>query len=285
MISKSTTFDIYHAIPLYQPNNDEKTASLYTFTNPSLAISTDNRRFAELGAHTLQQCSGNHRIKLCRKSFSTATGETLLCLGSLFYNYDIPALRNCQVISVLLSDAPQAFNLADGMYHIISRTAMLQIKNDSRTHDLSISSTQCQACVMRPSCNSIISFNQGDLVLHSVMDFCETQPGPFLASIELTPSLQNVFSHVPDIGTTEFQAYLQERRDNPFSVVSEWIQLNFRMSSTCRKPLSMSSQNRLLSTTRPSPPPHQPLCNPTYPFVPLFSCPRCLSQCLYLHSH
>ena len=93
------------------------------------------------------------------------------------------------------------------MYHIISRTAKLRIKNDSQTHGLSISSIQCQACVMRPSCNSIISFNQGDLVLHPDMDFCLTQPEPFLASIELTPSLQNVFSHVPDIGATEFQAY------------------------------------------------------------------------------
>ena len=207
MNSKSSTFDIYHATPLYQPNNDEKTASLYTFTNPFLAISTDNTRFAELGAHTLQQCSGNNRIKLCRKGFSTTTDETLLCLGSLFYNYDIPALRNCQVISVLLPDVPQAFCLADGMYHIISRTATLQFKNDSQTHGLSISSIQCQACVMRPSCNSIISFNQGDLVLHPDMDFCETQLEPFLASIELTPSLQNVFSHVPDIDATKFQAY------------------------------------------------------------------------------
>ena len=60
---------------------------------------------------------------------------------------------------------------------------------------------------MRLSCNNIISFNQGDLVLHPDIDFCETQPEPFLASIELTPSLQNVFSHVPDIGATEFQAY------------------------------------------------------------------------------
>ena len=82
--SKSSTFDIYHATPLYQPKNDEKRASLYTFTDPFLAISTDNTRFAELGAHTLQQCSGNNRIKLCRKGFSTTTDETLLCLGSLF---------------------------------------------------------------------------------------------------------------------------------------------------------------------------------------------------------
>ena len=39
------------------------------------------------------------------------------------------------------------------------------------------------------------------------MDFCETQLEPFPVSIELTPSIQNIFSHVLDIGATEFQAY------------------------------------------------------------------------------
>ena len=116
---KSSTFDIYHATPLYQPNNDQKTASLFNFANPFLTVSTDNSRFAELGANTLQQCLGNNRIKLCRKGFSTTTDETLLCLGSSFYNYDIPASRNCEVRAVHLPDAPQAFYLADGMYPVI----------------------------------------------------------------------------------------------------------------------------------------------------------------------
>ena len=62
MNSKSSTFDIYLATPLYQPNADGDTASLYQFSNPFLAISTDNTQFAELGASTLQQCSGNNRI-------------------------------------------------------------------------------------------------------------------------------------------------------------------------------------------------------------------------------
>ena len=207
MNSKSSTFDIYHATPLYQPNNDQKTASLFNFANPFLAVSTDNSRFAELGANTLQQCSGNNRIKLCRKGFSTTTDETLLCLGSLFYNYDVPALRNCEVRAVLLPDAPQAFYLADGMYHVISRSPTLKFKNDSQIDGLSISTITCQACVIRPSCSSALSFNQGELVLHPDMDFCETRPEPFLASIELTPSLNQVFAHVPAIGSAEFQAY------------------------------------------------------------------------------
>ena len=54
MNSKSSTFNIYHATPLYQPNADGDTASLYLFSHPFLAISTDNTQFAELGASTLQ---------------------------------------------------------------------------------------------------------------------------------------------------------------------------------------------------------------------------------------
>ena len=85
MKSKSSTFDIYLTTPLYQPNADGDAASLYHFPNLFLAISTDNTDFAELGDPTLQQCSGNNRIKLCRKGFSTTTDETLLCFPSLFF--------------------------------------------------------------------------------------------------------------------------------------------------------------------------------------------------------
>ena len=84
MNSKSSTFEIHFATPLYQPNADGDTAFLYQISNPFLALSTENTQFAELGASTLQQCSGNNRIKLCRKGFSTTTDETLLCLVSLF---------------------------------------------------------------------------------------------------------------------------------------------------------------------------------------------------------
>ena len=112
MSSKSSTFDIYLATPPYQPNADDDIPSLYQFPNTFLVISTDNTQFAELGASTLQQCSGNNRIKLCRKCFSTTTGETLLCLASLFYNYDVPSLRNCKLESILSPEAPQSFDLA-----------------------------------------------------------------------------------------------------------------------------------------------------------------------------
>ena len=60
---------------------------------------------------------------------------------------------------------------------------------------------------MRPSCSSSFSFKQDELVLHPDMDFCETRPEPFLASIEMTPSLNQVFAHVPSICSAKFQAY------------------------------------------------------------------------------
>ena len=206
MNSKSSTFEIYLAAPLYQPNADGDTASLYQFSNGFLTISTDNTQFAEMGASTLQQCSGNNRIKLCRKGFSTTTDETLLCLPSLFYNYDVPSVRNCKVESFLLPDAPQAFYLADGMYHVVSRHPALRMKNDSRSAGFTISTLTCQACIARPSCSSTLSFNQSDLVLTLDMDFCETHPMPLIASIQLTPSLDQVFKHVSP-ASSQFHVY------------------------------------------------------------------------------
>ena len=145
----------------------------------------------------MQQCSGDNRIKLCRKGFYTTTDETLLCFAFLFQNYDVPSVSNCKVEPILLPDAPQAFYLADGMYHVVSLHPALRMKNDSRSAGFTISTLTCQACMVGPSCSSTLSFNQGDLVLTPDMDFCETHALPVIASIHLTPSLDQVFKHVP----------------------------------------------------------------------------------------
>ena len=113
-MNSRSSCNVYHATALHQ-RNDGDTASIYQLANPFLAISEDNTKFAELRATTLQQWSGKNMTKLCREGFSTTTVETLLCLPSLFYNYDIPSLRNCMVEHVLFPDAPQAFYLADDL--------------------------------------------------------------------------------------------------------------------------------------------------------------------------
>ena len=163
-----------------------------SFLNEFLAIATDNSQYAELSATTLSHCFGTNRINLCCKGFSTTTDETLLCLTSLFYGYSIPALCNCSVDSVLMPAAPQASNLADGIYPVISCTARLQVKND--TVGLPVPTLPCQACFIRPSCSSTLTFIFGDLVLTPDMDFCETRPEPFAASVKLTPSLAAFFN-------------------------------------------------------------------------------------------
>ena len=197
MNSKSATYNVFQAEPLYQPNDDGKTASVYQFPNPYVAIATDNTNFAELAASTLQQCTGSNRIKLCRRGFSTTTDETLLCLTSLYLNQDIPALRNCPVSSVFLPEAPQAIYLASCVYHLISRHPTIDIKNDSRSNGLSLTTIDCQACVLRPSCESILYINQGDLVLSLDMDACQTTPEPYIATIKLASPLNQVFQNVP----------------------------------------------------------------------------------------
>ena len=138
-----------------------------------------------------------HRIKLCGKSFSATTDEILLCLTFLFYEYSIQVLRNCLVDSVLLPEAPEASYLADSLYHVISRTARLQVKNDTDGLPVSISTVLCQAFLIRPNCWSTLTFNRGDLVLTPDMNFCETRPEPFVASVKVTPSLAAVSYLMP----------------------------------------------------------------------------------------
>ena len=69
MNSKSATYNVFQAEPLYQPNDDGKTASVYQFPKPYVAIATDNTNFAELAASTLQQFTGSNRMKLPQKLF------------------------------------------------------------------------------------------------------------------------------------------------------------------------------------------------------------------------
>ena len=87
MNSKSSTFDVYRAIALHQPNEDGSRASVYHFSHEFVAIATDNSQCDKLNATTLSQCSGTNRINLCRKCFSTTRDESLPCLTSLSYEY------------------------------------------------------------------------------------------------------------------------------------------------------------------------------------------------------
>ena len=191
---------------MYQPNEDVSIVSLYQFRHEYLAIATDISQYAELGVAKLQQCSGTKRTKFCREGFSTTTGVTLLCLKSLFYNFSVLALRNCHVESVLLPDAPQAFYLADGLYHVISQKRLLPMMNDTKSHGTRMSTIDCQACVIRPSCPSKLTLKHGDLVLNPDMDYCEIRPEPFVANVQLTPSLQKFFESLP-LPSADFNKY------------------------------------------------------------------------------
>ena len=141
MKSKSALYNIFQAKPLCQTNRDGEMASGYHCPKAYVAIETDKTNFAELAASTIQQCTG--RLKLCRKGLPITRNETLLCLTSLCFNRDIPALRNCPVSSVFLPEAPEAIYLANAVYHLFSCNPKNDLKNDSRTQRLSLSTLDC----------------------------------------------------------------------------------------------------------------------------------------------
>ena len=73
----------------------------------------------------------------------------------------------------------------------------MNVKNERRTHGLSLSTSDCQACVLRLSCASTLYINQGDLVLSSDMDACKRTPEPYIATIKLASTLNPFFQNVP----------------------------------------------------------------------------------------
>ena len=110
----------------------------------------------------------------------------------------------------------------DGLYHVISRTARLQVKNDTDGLPVSISTLQCQACLIRPGCSSTLTFNHGDLVLSPDIYFCETRPEPFVASVKLTPSVAAVFNTLPPASADlNVYSFGEARREIVFSVQLE----------------------------------------------------------------
>ena len=55
MTTKSSTFDVYRAIPLHQPNEDGTISSVYHSSHEFLAIATNNPQYTELSATTYPQ--------------------------------------------------------------------------------------------------------------------------------------------------------------------------------------------------------------------------------------
>ena len=112
------------------------------------------------------------------------------------FNEDVPALRNCSVSSVLLPEAPQAIYFSNGVYHLISRKPTTDLKNDSRTNGLALSTIDCHACVFRPYCKKKIYVNQDNLVMKLDMEACKTTPEPYIAMIKTAPLLNQGFQKV-----------------------------------------------------------------------------------------
>ena len=196
------------AVSLYQPNGDNKTASLFQLAKLFSAMAKDNSRHAEFNSSIIQQCSGNNRIRFCRNGFSTTTDDTLLCMSSLVFEYAILALLNCPAIFVLLPDAPQVFHLAEGMYHVICHEPLLHMKNASDIHGVSISMIPCQACILRPTCHTTLSLNQEALLDKLRPHLCNYRTNPILrTSLQTCHKIQTSFSRLIFRRSTPFRPH------------------------------------------------------------------------------
>ena len=162
MNSESSTVDIYPALPLHQPNQNETTASAFCFSIQLGTSLNDNWQYAELSGTTLNQCSGTNRIKICQVSLATRH-ETLLCLTVLFSSYDSIAMRNCVVNSVLLPQAPQISYLIDDLYHVVLRTPTVQLKIDTTTTPESRPTMRCPTSLKRPFHFTKLIFNHDEI--------------------------------------------------------------------------------------------------------------------------
>ena len=65
MNSKSSTFDVYRAIPLRQPNKNGTTTSVLHFFQEIVALAIANPQYVVLSSTTFNYCSGTNHIKLC----------------------------------------------------------------------------------------------------------------------------------------------------------------------------------------------------------------------------
>ena len=103
------------------------------------------------------------------------------------------------------------------MCHVISRHSSLHMKNDSHTAGLTVRTLSCHACIIRLSCTSTLSFNQGDLVL---------TPDIYVAKVNLRPhcidsinSLDQVFRHLSQ-ASSRFHVYsIAEARQSALNSV------------------------------------------------------------------
>ena len=139
MNSKLSAFDVYWALLLHQPNEDGTTASVCHFSPQFVALAPNHSQYAELSANPLilegeiPSCSGNNRNKLCGKKFFHLHGRKTSLFDVTFLWVEHSS--SLQVFGRLcfFAWAQQASYLADGLYHVKSRTARLQVDRSKTT--------------------------------------------------------------------------------------------------------------------------------------------------------
>ena len=124
--------------------------------------------------------------------------ETLLCLMSLFFNHDIPAFCFVPSFLSLISKPHKRSNWQKESTTSIPGIQQLTLKTTAKqmANGLIISTINCPARVLWPSCESTRCINQGDLVFSPHLDACKTTLEPYIATIKMALPSNHCFQSI-----------------------------------------------------------------------------------------
>ena len=87
--------DAYKAIPLPQPFKNTTTAATLKVERNYLIVSRREESYDEMKSEEYLSCMGTQLLILCTKPVALVSVQDQLCLTSILYNHEVPALKTC----------------------------------------------------------------------------------------------------------------------------------------------------------------------------------------------
>ena len=160
-------------------------------------MSWDKSNFAEVTKQELStNCWGSHRLRLCKKPFSTTKSQKTTCLTVLYFNLPATVLKLCAQEVVALPQHPQALYLFDSTYFSTSAKGDFTMQNFTDQGEIRV--TGCQSCLVKPSCRGRLQLPNAGLFLTTDPLTC-IQESSDIVRILQTPLLRPLFNGLKEL--------------------------------------------------------------------------------------
>ena len=199
LTTRAEVMDVFEAIPLPMPTDDNATATQWMPPAKYLAISQDHNYNALLTEEQVQACIGPDDAAICQRGFATARRRDS-CLATLYYHTPDTALATCEMTTIQLPRIEQARNLGHGRWLILSRSDAFNFRllpagtGDSTPHGSISLLPGCRACILTLECGTKLESDN----LHIKADAASCNAtGARGFELEISTTLANLFSYVP----------------------------------------------------------------------------------------